>query len=239
MTRFDDTNNSFKNALESSGTHSPKLLEEAMNIHTSRDLKTTENKIANGYPNNEAEAMRVHLAFLGAAKSDVAKADPKLQASIYRDLAVQDQGIVAAKMKGSDLFGAEMILNGRRDDAGTAKNLISKVENLDPHNKDLKQLHTIQEQLTSQLKSTEISSSLVGQLDSDALGAAVATSVDNSWNKAMNGSVQGAAEVQQFVDRAAAGGENEMLAKVYQNLDPHVAEQVKKAIQKHETITFE
>jgi cell division protein FtsN len=46
------------------------------------------------------------------------------------------------------------------------------------------------------------------------LGAAVAINVDNSWNKAMNGSVQGAAEVQQFVDRAAAGGVNEILAKI-------------------------
>jgi hypothetical protein len=81
-------------------------------------------KIAGDYPKNITEAMQVHLALLAAAKSDVAM--PTLQASIYRDLAAQDQGIAAAKMSGPDIYGAENILNGRKDDPTTAKNFDRK-----------------------------------------------------------------------------------------------------------------
>lgn len=239
MTNFENNNSSFKDALESSHVHSPKFLDEAMQIHQSLDLKSTEDSIAANYPDHKYEAMRVHLTLLAAANSDVAKADPTLQASIYRDIAVQDQAIALAKLKTFDIAGADKLLRGWEDNPTSAKGSISKAESLDPGNKDLEQLHLIQDQLTAQVDGMKSIRPAIRHLNTDAIGATLAKSIDNNWNDAMGGSVQAAAEVQHFADRAGSNGDPEILAKIYQNLDPHVAEQVRKAAQSHDTVRFE
>jgi hypothetical protein len=239
MNKFDDTNSSFKSALESTGTFSPKLIEEAMKIHTSSDLKATESNIASDYPNNRVDAALLHLALLGAAKSDVAKADPQLQASIYRDLAVQQQGLAVSSMAGSDWLRARSMLNLRVNDSDTAQDYINRVEGLDSKNKDLKQLHTIQDQLSTQLRSVALDRGTLSQLDTDALAFGIAVNLDINWNSAKHGSVRAAAQLQQFVDRASLSRDDEILPKIYNIMDPHIAKQLKKAVENHEVIDFD
>lgn len=239
MNRFDDTSSSFKSALEATGTFSPKLIDEAMKIHTSSDLRATESKIASDYPNNKIDAALLHLALLGAAKSDVAKANPQLQASIYRDLAVQQQGLAASLMAGPDWLRAKGMLNARVFDSDTAQDYIARVEGLDSKNKDLKQLHSIQDQLSMQLRSVAIDRGTVKQLDTDAVALGIAINIDVNWNSAKGGSVKAAAELQQFVDRAALSRDDEILPKVYQALDPYIAKQLKTAVENHQVIEFD
>lgn len=238
MNKFDDTNSSFKSALESSGTFSPKLVDEAMKIHTAPDLKATEEKIASDYPSHRSEALNVALALMGAANSDVAKADSGLRASIYRDLAVQQQAVAASLMTDSDWIGARAMLNGRPDDPVSAQDYIGKAEALDPNNKDLKQLHTIQDQLSTQLKNVASERGIVSPLALDSMALQIAINLDINWNSAMNGSTHSAAELQRFVDRASLRKDDEVLAKVYQTLDPHVAQQLKRAADEHQVIEF-
>ena len=148
MTNFENDSTPFQKALESSGTHNPRFLADAMQLHNSSDLKGMEERVAESYPDHKYENMRVHLALLAAANSDVAKADPTLQSSIYRDIALQEQGIALAKLKTWDIEGANILLNGWNESGPSSKNLISKAETLDPNNKDLEQLHQIQDDLT-------------------------------------------------------------------------------------------
>lgn len=153
MTNFENDSTPFQKALESSGTHNPRFLADAMQLHNSSDLKDMEERVAESYPDHKYENMRVHLALLAAANSDVAKADPTLQSSIYRDIALQDQGIALAKLKTYDIEGANILLNGWEEGTTSIKDFIAKAETLDPNNKDLEQLHQIQDELTEQVDS--------------------------------------------------------------------------------------
>jgi len=149
MTAFDDSTK-FKTALESTPQHLSKvLIDEALGIHKSKDVAATEMQLASEFRQDSKSYVFMHLALEEAIKGDQAKNDPKFAASLYRDLAVMDQAAAAAMDK--DPLTAAVMLGEKTEegmrDPYNAKNAIARAERLDPANKDLPQLHLIQNDL--------------------------------------------------------------------------------------------
>ncbi len=123
-------------------------------------------------------------------------------------------------------------MNRFDDTASSCKSALESTETFSPKLIDeAMKIHT-----SSDLKATE---SQIASLDTDALALGIAISIDMNWNSARGGSVKAAAELQQFVERAALSRDDEILPKVYQALDPYIAKQLKIAVENHRVIEFD
>lgn len=81
---------------------------------------------------------------------------------------------------------------------------------------------------------------MIRHLNTDALAAGAALYLENKWIEAKEyGSLSAAVELQQFVDKASNAPESEILSKIYQDVNPHVARALKQAIRTHSTIDIE
>jgi len=142
-----DNSAKFQTALESNHHLSKALVNEALCIHGSKDIATTESQIASEFQKDPVNFVKIHQGLEAAINGDQAKSDPQFAASLYRDVAVMDQAVARLWM-GKDTLGAGVMLgNESMSDPYNAKNAIAKAEKLDPANKDLPQLHLIQNDL--------------------------------------------------------------------------------------------
>jgi len=116
-----------------------------LSIHASKDIKATESQLANEFQKDPAKWWTIHQGLEQVLNGDKAKNDPQLAASIYRDLAVMDQA-AARSLLDKDKCAAAIMLDNNHD-SFNAKNAITAAESQDPANKDLPQLHLIQDDL--------------------------------------------------------------------------------------------